>query len=99
LSDGVGLEECLITLQLETTIGIFDCCAIGDGDACTESIPESPPCSIFDELRRHVDADVDDCSINVVSICFAYQNIMVNKIISKLSKLLFSWRFIAYCVI
>lgn len=69
--DGVGLllEDCFSWLELVIIIGWFDCCAIGEGEAWTESIPESP-CSTLSELRRFDDDEADgDCSIKVVSMC------------------------------
>lgn len=70
LSDGVGLllEDCFSWLELVIIIGWFDCCAIGEGEAWTESIPESPPCSTLSECRRFDDDD-GDCSMKVVSMC------------------------------
>jgi len=81
LSDGVGLLLdgccCFKLLELVTIIGWFDCAFIGDGDAWTDSIPESWPCSTVNDARRHMFTanDVDGDSINVVSslCCFIYK--------------------------
>lgn len=48
-------------------VGWLDCCAMGEGEAWTESIPESPPCSMLSEFRR-LEGD-DECSMKVVSMC------------------------------
>lgn len=68
MSDGVG--DCgKILIAMEVCFKLFELCnkggwadnAIGDGEACIDSIPESPECSRINEVRRR------DCSINVVS--------------------------------
>lgn len=48
---------------------------MGEGEAWTESIPESP-CSTLSECRRFDDDDAvgDGSSIKVVSICRVYEN-------------------------